>query len=285
VHTVVPMASPFTDGTLQDSISRQPAKASVSISREKAKEVAQAIKHLESKIQEAEWLIKNIQKKPTKAQGQAKPSQKPDKLMSPKHLKVSSFLKAPPPRSASPGPPPPGLEAPPEHARAGPMTKEQARQLAEEIKRLEKKADLAEQVLRWCCGQSKFSHHPPSWALADGDDVVPVSGRGIDVDASLRIVVSGLVKGKAALEDDLRCFFHDVGCKVADVRLVLDTKREGKNRGFSFVDFEDHESLDLALKLHNKEAEGLAEKDGKLCIEKARGPLTEIHEQTANVTG
>jgi len=106
--------------------------------------------------------------------------------------------------------------------------------------------------------------------LTDGDNVVTVCGRAIDVDASLRIVVSGLMKGNVALEDDLRCFFHDADCKVADVRLVLDTKKEGKNRGFSFVDLEDHESLDLALKLHNTEAGGLAEKDGKLRIVKAR---------------
>jgi len=78
------------------------------------------------------------------------------------------------------------------------------------------------------------------------------------------------MKGKAAIEDDLHCFFHDVGCRVANVRLVLDTRCAGRNRGFSFVDLEDHESLNLALNLRNKEAEGLAEKDGKLHIEKAR---------------
>jgi len=89
-------------------------------------------------------------------------------------------------------------------------------------------------------------------------------------DASLRIVVSGFMKGKATIEDDMRCFFHDAGCKVAAVRLVMDTKRNGRIRGFSFVDLEDHESLDIALKLHNNEATGLAEKDGKLRIEKAR---------------
>jgi len=91
----------------------------------------------------------------------------------------------------------------------------------------------------------------------------------IDADASLRVVVSGLLKRKAGLEDDLRCFFHDVGCKVAAVRLVVDPKRAGRNRGFSFVDLEDHESLDLALKLHNQEAKGLADNDANLRVAKA----------------
>jgi len=81
--------------------------------------------------------------------------------------------------------------------------------------------------------------------------------------------------GKSIVEeDDLKCFFHDAGCKVAGVRLVIDAKRHDASRGFGFVDFEDHESLDLALKLHNTEAKGLSDKDGKLRIEKAR-PATE----------
>jgi len=95
-------------------------------------------------------------------------------------------------------------------------------------------------------------------------------------DASLRIKVSGIKKGPVRRnekgiveEDDLSSFFHDAGCKVAGVRLVIDPKRRNASRGFGFVDFEDHESLDLAMKLHNKEAKELADKNGKLRIEKA----------------
>ena len=92
-------------------------------------------------------------------------------------------------------------------------------------------------------------------------------------DASLRVVVSGMMKkpvrrsGTGIVEEeDLSCFFNAAGCKVAGVRLVIDAKRGDKSRGFGFVDFEHYESLDLALKLHNKEAVGL----GKLHIERAR---------------
>jgi len=109
-------------------------------------------------------------------------------------------------------------------------------------------------------------------------------------DASLRIAVSGIKnvpvrrneKGMG-VEDDLSCFFHDNGCKVAGVRLVLDPRRHDVSRGFGFVDFEDYESLDLALKLHNKEAKGLVGKDGKLRIEKARSVMEEGNERTQEV--
>jgi len=96
-------------------------------------------------------------------------------------------------------------------------------------------------------------------------------------DSSFRVVVSGMVKkpvqrrgNDIAEEGVLGCFFRDHGCRVVGVRLVIDAKRNSKSRGFAFVDFEDKESLDLALKLHNREAKGFAEKDGKLRIEKAR---------------
>jgi len=95
---------------------------------------------------------------------------------------------------------------------------------------------------------------------------------------SLRIIVSGIKKGpvqRFEKEDALRWFFHDAGCKVARVNLVMDTKRGDKSRGLGFVDFEDPESLNLALKLHNKEAKELAGKDGKLRIEKARAATDE----------
>jgi len=99
---------------------------------------------------------------------------------------------------------------------------------------------------------------------------------------SLRVVVSGIMRrpvqrcGKGIVqEDDLLGFFHDAGCKVAAVRLVIDAKRGERSRGFGFVDFEDCESLDLALKLHNTEAAGLADKDGKLRIQMARAATYE----------
>jgi len=95
---------------------------------------------------------------------------------------------------------------------------------------------------------------------------------------SLRIIVSGIKKGpvqRFEKEAALRWFFHDAGCKVAGVNLVMDTKRGDKSRGLSFVDFEDPESLNLALKLHNKEAKELAGNDGKLRIEKARAATDE----------
>jgi len=60
-------------------------------------------------------------------------------------------------------------------------------------------------------------------------------------------------------------FFCNAGCKVAEVRLVIDQKKRDECRGFGFVDFEDSESFELALKLHNTEAIGL----GKLHIERA----------------
>jgi len=94
-----------------------------------------------------------------------------------------------------------------------------------------------------------------------------------DVKTSLRIVVSGLPRRAVRRhatgideEDDLGGFFRNAGCKVVEVRLVIDSKRRDKCRGFGFVDFEDSESFELALKLHNKEAVGL----GKLHIERAR---------------
>jgi len=101
-------------------------------------------------------------------------------------------------------------------------------------------------------------------------------------DTSLRVAVSGIVKkrvrrcGKGITEeDDLGRFFRDAGCKVAGVRLVIDANRRGKSRGFGFVDFEDLESLDLALKLHHKEAKGLADNDGKLRIQRAHAATDE----------
>jgi len=101
-------------------------------------------------------------------------------------------------------------------------------------------------------------------------------------DSSLRVLVSGMMKrpvrrsGKGGIidEDNLSRFFNDAGCKVAGVRLVVDAKRD-KIRGFGFVDFNDYKSLDLALKLHNKEAKGLAGKDGKLRIERASAATDE----------
>jgi len=109
-------------------------------------------------------------------------------------------------------------------------------------------------------------------------------------DASLRSVVSGIVKKAAQrdargerwlewLERDLGSFFRDAGCKVAGVRLVIDAKRRNKTRGFAFVDFEDPASLNLAQKLHNKEAKGLADNDGKLRIEKAHAATDEDRER------
>lgn len=87
-----------------------------------------------------------------------------------------------------------------------------------------------------------------------------------------RIIVSGIMKGPVRCsekEEELRCFFHDAGCKVAEVNLVMDTRRRDRSRGLGFVCFEDLRSLNLALKLHNKEAPRLAGKDGKLRIERA----------------
>jgi len=76
-------------------------------------------------------------------------------------------------------------------------------------------------------------------------------------------------------ERDLGSFFRDAGCKVAGVRLVIDAKRRNTTRGFAFMDFEDIKSTDLALKLRNMEAKGLANKDGKLRIEKAQAVTDE----------
>jgi len=59
------------------------------------------------------------------------------------------------------------------------------------------------------------------------------------------------------------------------VNLVMEKKRDDRSRGLSFVDFEDPESLNLALKLHDKEAKELAGKDGKLRIERARADTDE----------
>ena len=93
-----------------------------------------------------------------------------------------------------------------------------------------------------------------------------------DNNALLRVKVSGIKKGlvqRLEKENQLRLFFHDAGCKVATVTLVMEVKRGDKSRGLSFVDFEDTQSLDLALKLHNREAHGLAGNHGKLSIQKA----------------
>jgi len=74
---------------------------------------------------------------------------------------------------------------------------------------------------------------------------------------------------RSAKEEELRWLFHSAGCKVVGVSLVMEAKRKDRSRGLSFVDFEDSQSLDLALKLDNKEAETLAGKHGKLCIARA----------------
>jgi len=50
----------------------------------------------------------------------------------------------------------------------------------------------------------------------------------------------------------------------------MDAKCGERSRGFSFVGFEDSETLDLALNLHNAKAEGLVGNDGKLRIERGR---------------
>jgi hypothetical protein len=76
-------------------------------------------------------------------------------------------------------------------------------------------------------------------------------------------------------ESELRRFFHDAGCKVAGVNLVMDPKRSDRSRGFGFVDFEDARSLDLALQFHHKEAEGLAGKNQKLRIERVHAAMDE----------
>ena len=49
-------------------------------------------------------------------------------------------------------------------------------------------------------------------------------------------------------EDNLGYFFYDRGCKVEDVRLMVDPSTS-KCRGFGFVDFHDQESFQKALNL------------------------------------
>lgn len=56
--------------------------------------------------------------------------------------------------------------------------------------------------------------------------------------------------------DTVGNFFADGGCKVADVRIPLN--EEGKPRGTAYVDFEDQESLDLALTANNQDIDGRA---------------------------
>ncbi|CAE7535278.1 SCN10A [Symbiodinium sp. CCMP2592] len=71
-----------------------------------------------------------------------------------------------------------------------------------------------------------------------------------------RIFVSGLSKthvqrydGSGIVEEDnLGYFFYDRGCKVEDVRLMVDPSTS-KCRGFGFVDFTDEESFGKALAL------------------------------------
>jgi len=92
----------------------------------------------------------------------------------------------------------------------------------------------------------------------------------------LRVVVSGIKKGPVRRrgngtveEDELCWFFQNAGCKVLNVMLVMETKRADRSRGLGFVDFEDTVSLGVALKLDNKEAEGLTGNPGKLRIKRA----------------
>lgn len=70
-----------------------------------------------------------------------------------------------------------------------------------------------------------------------------------------RVFVSGLSKthverydGGIVEEDNLGYFFYDRGCKVEDVRLMVDPSTS-KCRGFGFVDFVDQDSFHKALGL------------------------------------
>jgi len=70
-----------------------------------------------------------------------------------------------------------------------------------------------------------------------------------------RVFVSGLSKthverydGGIVEEDNLGYFFYDRGCRVEDVRLMVDPSTS-KCRGFGFVDFADEESFQKALGL------------------------------------
>lgn len=95
--------------------------------------------------------------------------------------------------------------------------------------------------------------------------------------AEHRCLVSGLKKGLITRydtgikeEDDLGYFFHNQGCKIDAVRLVLDTKTE-RSRGFGFLDFEDAESLQKALVWDGRPApEITGNPDGKLRVEVAK---------------
>jgi hypothetical protein len=55
-------------------------------------------------------------------------------------------------------------------------------------------------------------------------------------------------------EQALGDFFVDGGCKVKNVQIPHDP--EGKSRGFGFIEFEDRESAELALKANNEELNG-----------------------------
>merc|ERR1712129_64594 len=102
-----------------------------------------------------------------------------------------------------------------------------------------------------------------------------------DNNNSLSIHIRGLSREPVPQEADLRSFFEEEGCKVAGVRVVLDTNvKRGhppRSRGFGLVDFEDASSLYLALTFHEKPAVGLATQNGYLRMEtRARPDYTTV---------
>lgn len=58
----------------------------------------------------------------------------------------------------------------------------------------------------------------------------------------------------ATTEENLGDFFHEGGCKVKSVHIPMG--QDGKSRGFGFIEFQDRESADLALKANDESLNG-----------------------------
>merc|ERR1719433_1979390 len=63
----------------------------------------------------------------------------------------------------------------------------------------------------------------------------------------------GLAREPVPKEEVLGSVFTKLGCKVTRAEVIIDSKCPRKCRGYGFVDFEDYDSLRLALTFHKKE--------------------------------
>jgi len=187
----VPMAARVVDVALQNSTSEPVVKGSICMTQADAERLVQEIKLLDAKAHEAECLLKSCKQMCMNTRYQTGTLQSNEKSREPRDIEISSFITEPPlfineplPKSASPDPSPPGFEddsgfGPPGLSKPwaidgdkavvtnvleATMSLEQAHKLVEEIKKLEKLANLLETWLYWC-SQPTLPHHNVAWGV------------------------------------------------------------------------------------------------------------------------